>query len=111
MGVEGPITGYHISWKEGFHLVSPKKNLKVKIGGKLIVDGGNIDADNELQRTFPNLDGSEIDFRNLSLDIFGTIYDSVDFRFEIDFANSKDIKDNWIRFSKIPYLSILKLVT
>jgi phosphate-selective porin OprO and OprP len=107
-GVKDPITGYHISWKEGFRLVSPKKNLKVKIGGKLIVDGGNIDADDELQRAFPDLDGSDIDFRNLSVDIFGTIYDKVDFRLEIDFANARDIKDNWIRFSNNPYLKHIK---
>jgi phosphate-selective porin OprO/OprP len=108
-GVKDPVTGYHISWKEGFHLVSPKENLKIKIGGKLIVDGGNIDADEELQRAFPNLDGNDINFRDFSVDIFGNIYDSVDFRFEIDFANAKDIKDNWIRFSKIPYLKHTKI--
>ena len=107
-GVKDPITGYRISWKEGLHLVSPEEKLKVKIGGKIIVDGGNIDADNELQRAFPDLEGGEFDFRDLSVDIFGTVYDSVDFRFEIDFANASDIKDIWFRFSKNSYLKHIR---
>ena len=37
-GVKGPVIGYQISWKEGFHLESLKKNVKIKIGGKMIVD-------------------------------------------------------------------------
>jgi phosphate-selective porin OprO/OprP len=108
-GVTGPLTKYHIYWKEGLHLESPQKNLRFKIGGKFIIDGGNIDADDELQRAFPDLDGSEIDFRNLSVDIFATIYKSLDVRLEIDFANVQDIKDNWIRFPKIPYLRNIRI--
>jgi phosphate-selective porin OprO/OprP len=103
-GIHDPVTGYHIFWQQRLYVASPKKNLLLKIGGKVIVDGGNIDADDELQRAFPDLDGSDIDFRNLSVDIFGTIFNSVDIRVEIDFANAQDMKDNWIRFSKTPYL-------
>ena len=107
-GVKGPVSGYQISWKEGFHLKSPKNNLKIKIGGKVIVDGGKIDADDELQADFPELNGYHSDFRNLSVDIFGTFYESIYGRFEIDFANLSDIKDNWIQFLKIPFIKHIK---
>lgn len=65
-GIHDPVTGYHIFWQQRLHVVSPKKNLLLKIGGKFIVDGGNIDADDELARGFPDLEGSNFDFRNLS---------------------------------------------
>jgi phosphate-selective porin OprO/OprP len=108
-GGKEPVIGYHIHWKEGFHLESPKKNLKIKIGGKMVVDGGKIDADDELQRAFPDLNSSDIDFRNFSVDIFGTFYHSLYGRFEIDFANLREVKDNWIQFLKIPFIKNIKI--
>jgi len=103
-GVYMPLLGYHIFWQQGLNVISPKQNLSVKIGGKIIVDGGYIDADDELDRAFPDLTGSYLAFRELSVDVLGTIYKNIDVKFEIDFANVRDIKDNWIRFSQIPYL-------
>jgi hypothetical protein len=55
-GVTGPLTKSHIYWKEDLHLESPQKNLRFKIGGKFLIDGGNIDADDELQRAFADLE-------------------------------------------------------
>lgn len=132
-GVEGPIAHTRYYWDEGFHIVSRHENLKFKIGGKFIVDGGYIDADKELQRAFPDLKGEEAELRDLTVSVSGTIrvlsavkeqgekveelasgitkgvtsygkYDTVKFKFEIDFANIREIKDIWIQFPSIPLL-------
>ena len=132
-GVEGPIGHTHYYWDEGFHIVSRGKNLELKIGGKIILDGGYIDADKELESAFPDLEGYGGDFRSLSVTASGTIralsavneraetiekpvppgtdairpyatYDALEFKLEIDFANVREIKDIWLRFPKIPFL-------
>jgi phosphate-selective porin OprO/OprP len=132
-GVEGPIAHTRYYWDEGFHIVSRHGNLKLKIGGKAIVDGGYIGADEELQRAFPDLEGAAVDLRDLTVSVSGTIralsafkeedekieelapgitkgvtsyaaYDAVKFKLEIDFANIREIKDIWIQFPRIPLL-------
>ena len=108
-GVDGPIEGWHYYYKDGFHIESREKNLEFEINGRILVDGGNIDADEELQRAFPDLDGGNTVFRKLSVDLYGNIYDAFDFKFEIDFANTKDIQDIWIRYLKNPYLKKIKI--
>ena len=72
-GVEGPIAHTRYYWDEGFHIVSRHGNLKLKIGGKAIVDGGYIGADGELQRAFPDLEGAAVDLRDLTVSVSGTI--------------------------------------
>ena len=44
-GVTGPIGGWHYYYKNGFHIDSREKNLEFEINGRILVDGGNIDAD------------------------------------------------------------------
>jgi hypothetical protein len=51
---------------------------------------------NKLNRAFPDLGGSDLDFRKLSLVVSGTISNILEGRLEIDFAYVQDIKDNWI---------------
>ena len=59
-GVRGPAGGWHYYWKDGyFSIDSRKENIKFRINGQFIVDAGNIDADDELQDAFPELDSSE----------------------------------------------------
>jgi phosphate-selective porin OprO/OprP len=133
-GVEGPIAQTRYYWDEGFHIVSRHGNLKLRIGGKFIVDGGYIGADGELQMAFPDLEGAALDLRDLTVSVLGTVralsaakrrtdtmeerplspvidevtsyaaYDAVKFKFEIDFANIREIKDIWIQFPRIPLL-------
>jgi hypothetical protein len=66
-GVKGPIGGWHYYYTVGFHIDSREKNLEFDINKSILVNGGNIDADEELQRAFPDLDGSNILFRKLSV--------------------------------------------
>ncbi len=109
-GVKGPIGGWHYYWKDGyFSIDSRKENIKFRINGQILVDGGDIDADDELQNAFPDLNGSNILFRKLSVSTYGNFYDTVDFRVGIDFANARDIQDIWIRYLKNPFLKKIKL--
>jgi phosphate-selective porin OprO/OprP len=116
--------------------VSRYENLKLKIGGKIILDGGYIEADKELERAFPDLEGYGGELRTLSVDVLGTIrvlsavkdrvetiekpaprvidgvlsyapYDALDFKIDVDFANLREINDIWLRFPRIPLLGYL----
>ncbi len=99
-GVTTPFIGLHIYWKDGLQLDSPDGHLKLKIGGSVMIDGGRINADEELQKAFTDLEGWKADFRRLRINILATIYDTVDFKVEEDFADVREIKDIWIGLSK-----------
>jgi len=108
-GIRGPIGGWHYYWKDSyFSIDSRKENIKFRINGQIIVDGGNINADDELQNAFPELDAGNILFRKLSVSTYGNFYDSIDFKIGIDFANVRDIQDVWIRYLKHPFLKKVK---
>ena len=109
-GVRGPIGDWHYYWEDGyFRIDSSKENIKFMINGQILVDGGDIDADDELQNAFPDLNGSNILFRKLGVSISGNFYDTVDFKVGIDFANTRDIQDIWIRYLKNPFLKKIKI--
>lgn len=108
-GVEGPLIGWHYYWRDGFHIDSAKKNLRIRFNGRVLLDGGYIGADNELKRAFPDLEGGNVQFRDLRVTMFGTLYDWMEFKLSMDFANVRDVKDEWIRFTKIPYIGPITL--
>ncbi len=85
-----------------FVSTAARKILSLRINGQILIDGGDIDADDELQNAFPDLDGSNIIFRKLNISTYGNIYNTFDFKIGIDFANVRDIQDIWIRYLKNP---------
>ena len=97
---ESNTVGSYIYWDDGISLTGPASHVDLKIGGKINYDLGNINADEELQAAFPDFDGFHNDFRRLSVSLFGHAWDLLEFKFEVDFANVKDIKDQWLRFTK-----------
>ncbi|MEA2115213.1 MAG: porin [Thermodesulfobacteriota bacterium] len=97
---ESNTVGSYIYWDDGISLTGPASHVDLKIGGKINYDLGNINADEELQAAFPDFDGFHNDFRRLSVSLFGHAWDMLEFKFEVDFANVKDIKDQWLRFTK-----------
>lgn len=92
--------GNYIYWDDGISLTGPVSHVNLKVGGKINYDLGNINADEELQTAFPGLDGVHDDFRNLSVSLLGHAWDILEFKVEADFANVRDIKDQWLRFTK-----------
>jgi phosphate-selective porin OprO/OprP len=100
-GLRGPVRGWHYYWEDGYLSIdNRKKDIFFRINGQVLVDAGNIDANDELQSAFPDLDGSNIFFRKLNISTYGNFYDAVDFKVGIDFINPKDIQDIWIRYLK-----------
>ncbi len=95
---------WHHYWKDGLRIDSPEKNFTIKINLSVFLDGGYISADEELETAFPKLEGPELGFERFRVSGFGTIYDWATFKVDIEFVNIRDIKDNWIRFTKVPLI-------
>jgi phosphate-selective porin OprO/OprP len=107
-GAGDPLTGFHATWDDGLHLVGRYEKVQFEIGGNIMVDGGRSNADDALNRAFPDFEGGHINLRWLSVSLSVTFYDALEGKFEIDFANTRDVKDNWIRFTRISVLDRIK---
>jgi phosphate-selective porin OprO/OprP len=102
--------GLHTYWENGFRIDSPKESIKIKIDGSMMIDVGTIDAQSELRTAFPNFEGGEIDLRRLRLSGLATLHDTVDLRLDIEFADVREIKDNWIGLTKrVPIFGYVKV--
>jgi phosphate-selective porin OprO/OprP len=110
-GLVDPITGTRYSWQEGLWIEGPKGNFKLKVGGKFMADAGKIEADGTLNGAFPGIENEKegFVFRRLEPYVLGTLWDRLDFKFEMDLANIRDIKDIWVDFKNIPYLGQIKV--
>jgi phosphate-selective porin OprO/OprP len=102
-GITGPF-GWQAYWEDGIHYDSPKNNLRFKINGNIALDFGSIFADRELEEAFPDLEGRHTDFRRLQFSMYGWVGKAVEYKISIDFANVRQIKDNWARFPIVPVL-------
>ena len=107
-GKKGKL-GTHYYWDNGLNIVGPKKNLRLKINGHMGVDAGYIDASGDIEEAFSGTDGLAPDFRRLQASVFGTLFDAVAFKFDMDFANIRTIKDVWFCYTRSPFLSHFKL--
>ena len=106
-GVTDPI-GFHYYFKDGFRTESPDGTFKIKIGGEARLDGGYMGANETLKRAFTDLPGWKGNFRELKIRLSGSMYENWKFRFDMDFANVRQIKDIWISYGKIPFLGTAK---
>ena len=106
--IDENILGFHVYWKDRLHLESREKAVKIRIGGSIMLDTGGIRSDRELKTAFPSLPGYYADFRRLRLTTFTTLYNTVDFKFEVDFARIREIKDMWVGVGGIPVIGRLK---
>jgi phosphate-selective porin OprO and OprP len=102
------LPGLHVFWKRGIHIDSPERNVRIKIGGQLFVDGGDIEADGGLEAAFRDLDGSDIQVRKGELDISAGIYDRVRGKFQVNLVDLGEIKDNWLDVRKIPLVGHIR---
>ncbi len=111
---KGKDTDFDVFWKDGLKFESKDGNFKAQIGGRIQVDYAKIDGDNPMVNDIETLegntlDGSGVEFRRARLFMSGTIYDSVDFKAQYDFAGSDaDFKDVWIGLRDIPYVGVIR---
>jgi len=102
-GVTGPL-GARSYWEDGIRFDSPKSRFRLRFNGRAYFDWGSTFADRELEEAFPGLEGRHGDFRTLEGSIYGWFGELLEFKISIDFANVKQVKDNWARFPNIPVL-------
>lgn len=97
-------------WKNGIRLTSKDKNFKLKIGGRIMTDWASIDPDTELEDDFPALEGAGVEFRRARLYTSGTVYGTVDFKAQYDFAGGDaDFKDVYLGLKKVPGVGHIKV--
>ena len=110
----------HASWKHGLTLESTNKDFKVHIGGRTQFDTAWFGVPNDIQDdpTLLNQYGDGVDFRRVRLKTDGTMYEFIDWAFQIDFVNS--VRDNsnqlvvaptdlWWTFTQLPYIGNIRV--
>ncbi|GGY62658.1 hypothetical protein GCM10011613_02710 [Cellvibrio zantedeschiae] len=86
-----------VDMSDGLKIVSGDKNFSAQIGTMLQLDGVNYSSDikDVAGRDLANA-GSE--FRRVRLSINGTLYNSWDYKTEIDFANGSQLIDGFVTY-------------
>jgi len=97
------------------HINSRDGRFKFRIGGRILIDGAVVNADDgfEAAEDAPGgetFEGSGVEFRQARLHMMGLLYDRVAFKNEFDFAEGEvTLKENWIEFRKMPYLGKIRI--
>ncbi len=98
--IETPRTiSNYIYWDDGLSLSGPVDDFTIKVHSKINYDFGHIYAAEELQAAFPDFNGFHSDFRRLNVSLFGHAWNMLEFKLTVDFANVRDVKDQWFRFT------------
>jgi phosphate-selective porin OprO/OprP len=107
---EGP--DWKAYWKDGLRVEKKDGNIKTRWGGRIMLDWGNISADQALEDALVEegesepLKGTGVEFRRLRFFTSGTLYETMGYKLQIDFAGAQVvIKDAFIDFLKIPYVA------
>ena len=97
---------FTVFWKDGLNLESKDKQFKLKIGGRVHTDFAGFDGDDKLEeRLSEDLDESGAEVRRARLYMEGTIHEFLEFKTELDFANSEvALKDVYVGARDIPVI-------
>ncbi len=100
-----PGTGpadFRVYWKEGLNLVTLDENFKLKIGGRLQTDWLFSSEDDAIKSDIGEQeDGVEV--RRARLYFSGLIYDNVEYKLQLDFAEGDaDLKDAYLGLTDFP---------
>ncbi|MCK8601767.1 OprO/OprP family phosphate-selective porin [Desulfoferrobacter suflitae] len=104
--ISAGVKGY---WDNGLHLQSVDDNVRIKLGGRLQVDGGTIWADRRLDRNYPDFTGASAELRRFWVEVAATFCDRVHARLQFDFTDAPAIQDGYVIIHKIPALGRLLL--
>ena len=111
---KGADTDFNVFWKDGLRFESNDGNFKMQVGGRIQVDWADVNGDDPFVSDIEGeegntLDGSGVEFRRARLFVSGTIYDTVDFKAQYDFAGGDaDFKDVWLGLRKVPYVGAIR---
>jgi phosphate-selective porin OprO/OprP len=106
---EGPE--WKAYWKDGLRVERKDGKIKTRWGGRIMLDWANISADETFEDALVAegesgpLEGTGVEFRRLRFFTSGTLYETMGYKLQIDFAGQDaDIKDAYIDFLKVPYV-------
>ena len=101
---EGQANPFTVKWDNGFKVESLDKKFKLKFGGRIQVDHAYFNQNEELDISYGPLESTTgTEFRRLRFFISGTIYQSVEFKLNVDFAGGESrLKDAYIGVKNIP---------
>jgi phosphate-selective porin OprO/OprP len=108
---------YTVKWNNGINVDRNDGAFKVKIGGRIHLDWGDINPDSALKRNNRNgvygdneLNGNGAEFRRARLYVDGTLWERFLFKAQYDFAGQDaDFKDVYLGLRDIPFLGILRV--
>lgn len=89
-------------WKDGVRAESAAGDLKVRMGGRLMLDATWVDEDDEVRDEIGKQDDGA-DVRRARFYTSGTLYDEVDFKLQFDWATGDtNLKDAYLALRNLP---------
>jgi phosphate-selective porin OprO/OprP len=102
-------------WKDGLRVESKDGKIKTRWGGRIQLDWASIESDGDMENALTDediggedgpLEGNGVEFRRLRFYSRGTLYDTMGYRLQIDFASQNvALKDAYLDFIKVPYVA------
>lgn len=99
-----------VKWDNGLKIENKEKGYKLKIGGRLMLDGIIISPENNgvIDTLVPG--GSGVEFRRIRLFSAGQIYRNIKYKLQFDFAGGiVNLKDAYIIITEIPGVGNIQL--
>ncbi len=99
-----------VKWDNGLKLENREKGYKIKIGGRIMLDGLTVHPQqNGVIDTLVS-GGSGVEFRRIRLYTAGKIYGNILFKLQFDFAGGEALlKDAYITITKIPVIGNIQI--
>lgn len=103
-------TAMHTYWKDGLRFDSNDGSVSLKIGGRIQHDFAYFAEDGDIERRIGDDFDDGTEFRRARINISGTIYDTINFKAQYDFAGGDaDFKDVYIGFENVPYVGNVRI--
>ena len=100
---------FSVKWNNGLRIQNSDKSVKIKMGGRVQYDMMFINQDSTMNNYFAKA-GNGAEIRRARFFMSGSIYENIDFKLQIDFANNAlTLKDAYIKFKHIPVVGSLKV--
>ncbi|MCK5856477.1 MAG: hypothetical protein KAG64_03245 [Bacteroidales bacterium] len=102
-------TDFNVKWNNGLRIQNSDKSVKIKIGGRIQYDMMFIRQDSTMDNHFATA-GNGAEVRRARFFMSGSIYENIDYKLQVDFANNAlTLKDAYIRFKHIPIVGNLQV--